>query len=451
MLRAVTPIVASFMLLFFSQPGHAVLPSAVGGEPLPSLAPVLEQVTPAVVNIHSRTRVRVRQPFADDPLFRRFFGMPRERVSQSLGSGVIVDADAGLVLTNNHVIEGATEIQVTLHDGRTFEAELVGTDAATDVGLIRIPGEELLALPLATEFDLRVGDFVLAVGNPFGLGQTVTSGIVSALGRRGLRGLNFQNFIQTDASINPGNSGGALLNLRGELVGINTAIFSPSGGNVGIGFAIPAEIASNVIGDLVAYGTVRRGQVGVTLQALTPELAAALDLPNTTGAVVTRVRKDTPAQTIGLKEGDVIVSLGGETITDPEAFRNAEGLVPVGQPVSLKVIRDGEAMALEVEMAETALTTAEGAALHPLLSGTSLRQLEGEMAQRVGVEGIVITDIERRSRAARAGLRPGDVIHRVNRQPVATLSDARELMDPESRSLVVSILRGARSYLVVIE
>ncbi|MEM6574708.1 MAG: Do family serine endopeptidase [Pseudomonadota bacterium] len=451
MFRSISAIV---ILLILSSAGQAqaVLPAAVDGQPLPSLAPVLERVTPAVVNIHSRTRVKVRQPFGDDPFFRRFFGMPRERVSQSLGSGVIVDAEAGLVLTNNHVIDGATEIQVTLHDGRTFEAELVGTDAATDVGLIRIPPEDLLALPLATDFNLRVGDFVLAVGNPFGLGQTVTSGIVSALGRRGLRGLNFQNFIQTDASINPGNSGGALLNLRGELVGVNTAIFSPSGGNVGIGFAIPADIAANVMSDLVAFGAVRRGQLGVTLQALNPELAEALGMgKSASGAVITKVRKDSPAERLGLEEGDVIVALGGEAVTDPDGFRNAEGLVPVGQEVPLTVVRDGETEELTVVLEETALTEVDGSVLHPLLSGTRLRQLDGELAQRVGVEGIVFTELSRRSRAARAGLKPGDLVHRVNRKPVATIANAQEEMDPDSDSLVLSVLRGGRSYLVVIE
>ncbi|MCU0988917.1 MAG: trypsin-like peptidase domain-containing protein, partial [Xanthomonadales bacterium] len=219
----------------------AALPAVVEGEPLPSLAPVLERVTPSVVNIYTQTRVRVRSPLLDDPFFRRFFNipdMPRERVSQSLGSGVIVDAEAGFVLTNNHVIAGADDISVTLTDGRSFAAEVIGTDPDTDLAMVRIPSEDLQALPFADSNRLRVGDFVVAVGNPFGLGQTVTSGIVSALGRTGFRGLEFQNFIQTDASINPGNSGGALINLRGELVGINSAIFTPSGGNVGIGFAI---------------------------------------------------------------------------------------------------------------------------------------------------------------------------------------------------------------------
>jgi len=238
----INSIMISWMVAFgltLAGPAQAAIPAAIDGEPLPSLAPVLEQVTPSVVNIYTLTRVRIRSPLMDDPFFRRFFNVPdtpRERVSQSLGSGVIVDAGQGYVLTNNHVISGSTEISVTLADGRSFEAEVIGTDPDSDLAMVRIPAENLQALSLADSNQLRVGDFVVAVGNPFGLGQTVTSGIVSALGRTGFRGLEFQNFIQTDASINPGNSGGALINLRGELVGINSAIFTPSGGNVGIGF-----------------------------------------------------------------------------------------------------------------------------------------------------------------------------------------------------------------------
>src|SRR5699024_6272278 len=263
-------------LLLSLHTATAALPAAVDGEPLPSLAPVLEEVMPAVVSVHTTTRVQVRSsPLLDDPFFRRFFdfpGRPREREQQSLGSGVIVDAAGGYVLTNNHVIEGADDIAVRLQDGRQLAAEFVGSDRDTDLAVIRIEADDLAELPL-DEFDrLRVGDFVVAVGNPFGLGQTVTSGIVSALGRSGLRGLEYQNFIQTDASINPGNSGGALINLRGELVGINTAIFTPSGGNVGIGFAIPVSTAEHVMAQLIEHGEVRRGSFGVEVQDLDEEL-----------------------------------------------------------------------------------------------------------------------------------------------------------------------------------
>src|SRR5690606_23789899 len=265
-------------------PAQAQLPAAVDGQPLPSLAPMLELVTPAVVSIQSRSTVRLRDPLMDDPFFRRFFGLPatpRERVQQSLGSGVVVDAQRGLVLTNYHVIDGADDISVTLADGRVLEADHVGSDEDTDVALIRIPAENLSAIRLADSDAIAVGDFVVAVGNPFGLGQTVTSGIVSALGRSGLSGLGYQNFIQTDASINPGNSGGALVNLRGELVGINTAIFNPSGsrsGNIGIGFAIPANLAQRVMQQLLTFGEVRRGSLGVEAQDLDAALAATLGI-----------------------------------------------------------------------------------------------------------------------------------------------------------------------------
>ncbi len=253
-------ICASLALIGLAVPAAAALPPAIDGQALPSLAPMLEHVTPAVVNINSKTRVAVRDPFFDDPMFRRFFGIPngpRERVQQSLGSGVVVDAAKGYVLTNNHVVEGADDIAVTIADGRTVKAKVLGTDPDSDLAVIQIPAEKLTALPVADTSKLRVGDFVVAVGEPFGLGQTVTSGIVSALGRTGLGGSGVQNFIQTDASINPGNSGGALVNLRGELVGINTMIFSPSGGNVGIGFAIPSNLALDVMRQLIEFGEVK--------------------------------------------------------------------------------------------------------------------------------------------------------------------------------------------------
>ncbi|HQX66122.1 MAG TPA: trypsin-like peptidase domain-containing protein, partial [Dokdonella sp.] len=261
---------------------------------MPTLAPMIDRVTPAVVNINTKTRVQVRDPFFDDPIFRRFFNVPnqpRERVQQSLGSGVIVDAAKGYVLTNNHVTQGADDIAVTLHDNRTVKARVIGSDPDTDLTVLQIPADNLQAVPLALSRDLRVGDFVVAIGDPFGLGQTVTSGIVSALDRKGIsRG--YQNFIQTDAAINPGNSGGALVNLRGELVGINSMIFSPSGASVGIGFAIPSDLAANVMRQLVEYGEVRRGTLGVDTQDITPELAAMLSVAVGKGTVITRVRKD---------------------------------------------------------------------------------------------------------------------------------------------------------------
>ncbi len=431
---------------------QAALPAQVDGAPLPSLAPMLKRVTPAVVNVNSQTRVRVRNPMADDPFFRYFFGlpaMPRERVQQSLGSGVVVDAERGLVLTNNHVVEGADDISVTLADGRTLAGELLGSDPDTDVAVLRIPAEALSALPLADSAGLEVGDFVVAVGNPFGLGQTVTSGIVSALGRSGLRGLGYQNFIQTDASINPGNSGGALVNLRGELVGINTAIFSPSGGNVGIGFAIPANLAGDVMRQLVTHGEVRRGSIGVDTQEATAELAELLGLAQRRGAVVTRVRPDSPAAEVGLQPGDVIVELDGQAVDSPRALENLEGLLPVDQPVRVGLLREGQRQTLELRLKARA-SNLDAGSLDPRLAGARLAELDRRERQ-AGLAGVRIESVEPRSRAAANGLAPGDVIHEINGRDVADLETATRLLETPPRQLMLTVVRGRGAFLVVAE
>src|SRR4249919_449776 len=292
----------------------------VGGAAMPSLAPMLEKVTPAVVNIYTKQVVRVRNPMAE---FFGGAGFPQERVQQSLGSGVIVDATRGLILTNNHVVEGADAVSVTLSDGRTFEAQPIGSDADTDVAVIQIKATGLTALPLADTNTMRVGDFVVAVGNPFGLGQTVTSGIVSAVGRSGLTGFGYQNFIQTDASINPGNSGGALVNLRGELIGINAASFNPQGsaaGNIGLGFAIPANLAREVMRQLMAYGEVRRGSLGLDTRDITADTAQQMKLATQRGALVARVYRGSPAEAAGIQPGDVVVSANGQRIDNAESL-----------------------------------------------------------------------------------------------------------------------------------
>lgn len=361
-------------------PAHAALPAVVDGQPLPSLAPVLERVTPAVVNVYSATRVTTRvSPFYDDPFFRRFFdipALPRERIQRSLGSGVIVDAARGLILTNNHVIENADDIKVTLNDGREFAAELVGADRDTDLAVIRIDAEDLTELPVIDSDQLRVGDFVLAVGNPFGLGQTVTSGIVSALGRTGIRGLEYQNFIQTDASINPGNSGGALVNLRGELVGINTAIFTPSGGNVGIGFAIPASTAVYVMRQLVDYGEVRRGSLGVEVQLIDEVMRQALDLSDDLhGVIISSVAPDSAAAQAGLQSGDVILRLDGRVVDTPDRFRAIEGLLPLERAIALEYSRNGRAHAVELQLKEDLDARISGHRLDPRLRGMVMARL----------------------------------------------------------------------------
>jgi Do/DeqQ family serine protease len=427
------------------------LPASVDGEPLPSLAPVLEKVTPSVVNIHTQTRVRVRSPLMDDPFFRRFFNipdMPRERISQSLGSGVIVDEKEGYVLTNNHVIAGADDISVTLSDGRSFEAEVIGTDPDTDLAMVRIQAEDLQALPFADSNHLRVGDFVVAVGNPFGLGQTVTSGIVSALGRTGFRGLEFQNFIQTDASINPGNSGGALINLRGELVGINSAIFTPSGGNVGIGFAIPSAMALYVMDQLASFGEVRRGTLGVSVQDLTGDLAGAFDLENDQGVLVAEVADDSAADKAGLRAGDVITSIAGYTVGSAQEFHNYEGQFPVGENLALDIVREGSEKELRVEVEE--LKTLDGGMLDDRLAGARFEDMP--LKQRQGrVKGVYLSELESGSRLARRGLRPGDIITGCNQMKTRDLGEFQDVVSSVRGRLYLEIHRDGGDYVVRVD
>lgn len=429
----------------------AALPAAVNGKPLPSLAPVLKEVTPSVVNVYTQTRVRVRSPLLDDPIFRRFFNVPdvpRERVSQSLGSGVIVDAKKGYVLTNNHVIERADEIAVGLKDGRSLEATLIGTDPDTDLAVIQVPAEDLTALPLADTDQLQVGDFVVAVGNPFGLGQTVTSGIVSALGRTGVRGLEYQNFIQTDASINPGNSGGALINLRGELVGINSAIFTPSGGNIGIGFAIPASMAQYVMDQLIRFGEVRRGTLGIFVQDLTAELAGAFAMDVGHGALVAELTAGSAADRAGLQPGDVIVRMAGRKINDAQDFYNAEGAVALGEKLQVEYSREGKTR--RVALVIQALPRLAGAELDRRFDGALFAEL-GVKHKKNNESGVLLEELDPRSRLAREGLAEGDIITGVNRQRVYNLGDFTRAMENASGGLLLQIKRKGRAYIARID
>jgi serine protease DegQ len=425
-------------------PTTAALPSAVDGQALPSLAPMLQKVTPAVVSVHTKQRVRIHTPFGDDPVFRRMFNIPEERIAESLGSGVIVDAQRGYVLTNHHVIEGADEVSVTLADGRTLQAEFVGSDADTDVALMRIPAQNLTALPLADSSKLQVGDFVVAVGNPFGVGQTVTSGIVSAVERSNLPGIGFQNFIQTDASINPGNSGGALVNLRGELIGINTASFNPRGsmaGNIGLGFAIPASIASSVMRQLADTGEVRRGTLGIDTQDIDEALAVSLGLDrNTRGAAVTRVYPGSAAAAAGLRVGDVIVGANGARIDSGEALRNFQGLQPANARLTLDVRRDGKPLTLAATLREQPRSL-DGLALDPRLAGASFAELP-EAARRGGISGVLVEGVERNSRAAQNGLRAQDVILGASGARTGDLAALRTTLSEQPPQLVLRILRG---------
>ncbi|MET4676315.1 Do family serine endopeptidase [Luteibacter sp. PvP120] len=440
-------VLGAALAMALATPAFASLPPAINGEPLPSLAPMLSKVTPAVVNISTKTRVRARDPYFDDPLFRQLFGnqgAPRERVEQSLGSGVVVDAAKGYVLTNHHVVGGADDITVTLQDGRDLKAKLVGSDPDTDVALLQIPADKLQALPIADSSQLRVGDFVVAVGDPFGLGQTATSGMVSALGRSGL-GKGFQNFIQTDASINPGNSGGALVNLRGELVGINSMIFTPSGGNVGIGFAIPTDLATGVMKQLLAYGKVRRGNLGVEVQDITPRIAQALGLKDTSGAVVTRVDTGSPAEGAGLQTGDVLTAVDGKPVRSSQDVRNAEGLLPLGAKVTLSVKREGAARDVQATIEAPRLATLDGGKVDGRLAGVVLSDLSPEQ-RAAGLFGVALSGIKRGSAADRAGLRDGDIVIGIGQRKVASVKGLPVGSALAGRQLLLTVVRGEAVY-----
>ncbi len=428
-----------------SQSAVAALPAFDSqGQQLPTLAPMIESAVPAVVNVFTRTRVPQRQnPLLSDPFFRRFFEVPepRERYAQSLGSGVIIDAKNGYVLTNHHVVDRAVEIAVNLQNGQTLQAELVGSDPESDIAVLKVEQDGLTALPFANSDALNVGDFVVAIGNPFGLGQTVTSGIVSALSRSGLGIEGYEDFIQTDASINPGNSGGALVNLRGELVGINTAILSKSGGNVGIGFAIPINMAREITEQLVEYGEVRRGHLGAQAQDLTPELAQAFGLENRPGAVVTRVEPESPADKAGLKTGDVLVAVNGRPVRDAADVRNSIGLLRIDEKVNLEVVRNGGTQTIEAVIREPEATAVDGSALHPHLAGAHIGNIPEGSRFADKVKGVLVMEVDRTQAAWQAGLRPGDVITQANRAPVTNLADLEKAVKG-SGALLLNIQRG---------
>jgi Do/DeqQ family serine protease len=429
---------------------HAALPSYAEGQPLPSLAPMLERSMPAVVNISTTTNIQVREnPLMQDPFFRHFFQLPnqppRQQQKNSLGSGVIIDSEQGFVLTNNHVIDKADKIMVTLNDGRQLNAELIGTDPEADVAVIQIPADNLTELPIADSNQLKVGDFVVAIGNPFGLGQTVTSGIVSALGRSGLGIEGYEDFIQTDASINPGNSGGALVNLQGEFVGMNTAILAPTGGNVGIGFAIPANMIMTIKESLVKHGEVRRGLLGVTTQDLSAELVKAFNLKNKNGAVISRVDNNSPAARAGLEPGDIIVSVNGRPVKNSHDIRNIIGLMQIGDKVELQYFRGDEQRETTATIGKPIKQQLAGDKLHPTLQGTILSATRKEQ-----VEGVLIEKINTASKAWRAGLRPGDVIVTANRYRIHNLDEMAQVVNP-STPLLINIQRGPEAFFLVLQ
>jgi Do/DeqQ family serine protease len=414
------------------------IPALPTRDGVPTLAPLLEKVTPAVVNVSVLQRSPDEQnPLLRDPFFRRFFGLPESSQQQmAAGSGVVVDAEHGYVLTNHHVIQDARRVVVALKDNRRFPARLVGSDAGTDIALLKIEAKDLTALRFGDSDDLQVGDFVLAIGNPFGLGQTVTSGIVSALGRSGLNIEGYENFIQTDASINPGNSGGALVNLRGELVGINTAIIGPSGGNVGIGFAVPANMARAVMRQLISYGEVRRGRLGISTQDLTPALAKSLGVRAREGVVVAEVQPGSPAAAAGMRKGDVVTDLNGRPMHSSAEMRALLGVTPAGETVELRVLRGAEERSLRVRIGEIQERHAAGGEAIAALPGAMLIGIE-----RDGEKAVLVTSVQAETKAFQYGLRPGDVVLGVNRKRVGSVAELAQAMRG-SKQVSLNVLRG---------
>lgn len=441
-------------MLCFTMVAQAALPlSDAAGNKLPSLSPMLKEINPAVVNIATFSTQQAQNPLLNDPFFRRFFNIPDQqqmpkqapkRRQQSAGSGVIVNAQDGIVMTNAHVIGGADEVQVSLVDGRSFSAEVMGSDTELDIAILKIDAKNLSEVPLGNSNKLEVGDFVVAIGNPFGLGQTVTTGVVSALGRSGLGIEGYENFIQTDASINPGNSGGALVSLDGELIGINTAIIAPAGGNVGIGFAIPVNMAKASMEQIVAYGEVRRGQLGIGIQDISPELREAFDLENgQQGVLVTAVSEGSSAEKSGLKVGDIIVAVDGRKTSSTGQLRSQIGIKQVGDSVKLKLIRDGKTKKIDVEVGEPQHLAAMSNKLHSLLDGASFENNSDG-------EGVIVAGLAPNSPAAYSGLRPGDVILGANRQRVTNIKSFKKALSGTKQSVLLYIERNGRSlYLVV--
>jgi Do/DeqQ family serine protease len=420
-------------------------PSAAEAAPMPSLAPMVKRVSPAVVNIATRGTIKEkpgqRNPLLDDPFFRRFFDVPpdarpRERQFQSAGSGVIVDAKNGYIITNHHVVENASEITVTLLDNRSFSAKVVGTDEGADIAVLQAKQPNLVAMALGDSSKLEVGDYVVAIGNPFGLQHTVTAGIVSALGRTGINPDGYEDFIQTDASINPGNSGGALVNLRGELVGINSAILSGSGGNIGIGFAIPVNMAKGVMDQLIKYGQVKRGVLGVSIYDVTPDVAKEFGLTEASGALVSGVSQGSAAEHAGIKTGDIIVSINGTAIKNASDLRNTIGMQRVGDQVEIGLLRDGKPLKVTALVAEHSESESVNAVdVHRGLEGADLADAPEEGG------GVLVRAVQEGSPAAQAGLRANDTIVAVGRTPVSTLKAFRAVAKGAS-FLLLNVRRG---------
>ena len=423
---------------------------------IPSLAPMLEKVTPAVVNIYTINQVRQNNSsLFEDRFLKEFFNSPGSKANKKnragLGSGVIIDSSKGLIITNNHVIAKATDIKVKLMDGREFKAEIVGTDPATDIAIIKINAKKLKSLKIANSNDLRVGDFVVAIGNPFGIGQTVTSGIISALGRSGLGIEAYEDFIQTDASINPGNSGGALVNLRGELIGINTAIIGSGGrnpGSIGIGLAIPTNLAINISEQILKFGKVKRGILGVSAQDLTPNLAKAFGLTVRSGVLITEIRKNSSASKAGLKTGDVITAVDGKKVNKANDLRNIIGLTPVGQSLKFTVLRNKKTEFVKIEISENKELV--NFKINPRLEGISFKEIKKGMREYGIIEGLIVSTINKNSIAFRNGIRKNDIILSINNIAVKSIKDVHELSRKNKDQIVLNVRRGNRSAFILL-
>ena len=436
-------------------PAYAALPkTTANGEPFPTLAPMIEQVHPAVVNISTYSSQRNNyNPLFNDPFFRRFFNIPDQeqlerqpkRRQRSAGSGVIVDASKGIVMTNHHVIKSADEVVVSLADGRSFEANVLGEDADLDIAILKIEdAENLVQVKIADSSDLKVGDFVVAIGNPFGLGQTVTTGIVSALGRTGLGIEGYENFIQTDASINPGNSGGALVNLAGELVGINTAIIAPAGGNVGIGFAIPSNMAEASMQQILEHGKVSRGQIGIGIQNITPDLRKAFELKNGQGGVlVANVLEDSPAEKAKIKSGDIIIEVDGKPTNSAGQLRSQIGMKAIGDKVNLTIIRDGKRKKIRVKIGDPESFASLPGKLPELLEGVQLQETDNN-------DGVLVASLSNTSPAAYSGLRRGDVIVSANKRRVTDMNSLEKALSGSQSTILLQVNRRGGSLFIVI-
>lgn len=447
--------------------------SAATAQQMPSLAPMLEKVMPSVVSINVEGSTTVNTPrmprnfqqfFGDNSPFCQdgspFQSSPfcqgggagddtqgggQQQKFMALGSGVIIDVAKGYVVTNNHVVDNANSIKVQLSDGRKFDAKVVGKDPRSDIALIQIQDpKNLTAIKIADSDALRVGDYTVAIGNPFGLGETVTSGIVSALGRSGLNAENYENFIQTDAAINRGNSGGALVNLNGELIGINTAILAPDGGNIGIGFAIPSNMVKNLTAQMVQYGQVKRGELGILGTELNSELAKAMKVDAQRGAFVSQVMPNSSAAKAGIKAGDVITSLNGKPISSFAALRAEVGSMPIGSKVTLGLLRDGKPVNVSLELQQSSQNQVD--------SSTIFSGIEGaEMSNKGQDKGVVVNNVKANSPAARIGLKKGDVIMGANQQPVKNIAELRKILDSKPSVLALNIQRGDTSIYLLMQ